>query len=258
MNAVHPARYYLDCIDKGICLYWRSLGKARNMEIHAGDIEYVLSTPRGGPERIYRVSLAPETAEQRIAEIGAGIRAGSLPNGMLITPASTPENLVALLVRHGFSIDTADPCMALDLCNLRKPSPTDEAIQVFTLTDDTRLRQWADILNVALCGSEIMRYEQLHDLYDLNYATFFMALYEDVPAAVSMTLREGDTATLEFVATLKEQRHKGLGRAVVGAALRHLRDAGIVTVTLRAEQDGIRLYQHMGFMEICKRTVAYL
>ena len=258
MNAVHSSRYYLDCIDKGICLYWRSLGKARNMEIHSGDIEYALSNPRGGPERIYRINLSPETAEQRIGEISAGIRSGALPNGILITPSSTPENLVQMLPDKGFSIDTADPCMALDLVHLRDIQPAGGSIQTIVVADDARLRQWVDILNVALCGSEIMSFEQFHDLYDLSDSTFFMALYAGIPAAVSMTLNDGATATLEFVATLKEQRHKGLGRAAVGAALQRLREMRVETVTLRAEPDGVHLYQRMGFTEICKRTVAYI
>jgi GNAT superfamily N-acetyltransferase len=251
-----PDSYYLDCIQSGILLYWHSLGKAQGIELHAGDIKYVLARPRGRPERIFNIHLAAERLEQRLDEIIAGIRAGTIPNSFLITPKTEPGNLPELLAAKNFSIDTSGLCMALDLADLQVPRRDPGPIQVVTVDQPGQLKQWVEIINVALCGSEVMSFEQFQDVYCLESTRFFLASYDGTPAAVSMALQEGETATLEFVATLEEYRNRGLGTAVTLAALQFLQEKNIRTVTLRGEPDGIGIYQKAGFKEYCKRVVA--
>lgn len=249
-------QYYFDCITKAINLYWRTLGKARDMEIHTGDIEYVMSKSRRGPERVFNVRLPSETADQLINEIITNIKDGVIPDSFLITPNTTPDNLTEILVQKGFSIDTSGLCMAMDLADLQCFQYNSEIIQVSIVEDIDDLRKWTDIINIALCGCEIMSFEQFYDIYCHDNTQFFLALYDGIPAAVSMTIIEDDIATLEFVATLKEYRNKGLGTLVAASALEYLQKNSIKTVSLRAEPNAINLYKKLGFKEFCKRVVA--
>lgn len=246
----------LDCVTRGVELYWRALGQARGMEVCSGDIEYVISKTRSGPERIFRVDLAPDSVESRIPEIVSGIKAGSLPDSILITPGARPVQLAEILARHGFFIDQSTPCMVMELSELQDWRHPSDLVQVITVGNAQHLRNWVDIVNTALFECEIMSFEQFFDIVSLPNTKCFLAFYDGLPAAISMTITEGDVATLEFVATCKEYRYRGLGRAVTTAALQYIKEANTRMVSLRAEADAIHLYRQLGFREVCKRVVA--
>jgi hypothetical protein len=252
-----PAPYYLDCIHSGLLLYWRTLARARGMQLYQGDIEYVMSATHCGPERIFDAQLPSAGLDRRLEEIIAGIRAGSIPDSFVITPNARPADLPEALARKGFQIDTSGLCMAMDLDGWSAgwPEPAN-SIQVAPVESPDQLKQWVEITNVALAGSPIMSCEQFGDLYRLENTRFFLARYNGVPAAVSMTIHAGQAATLEFVSTLEEYRRRGLGAAVTAAALCGLRASGIRTVTLRGEPDGVGIYKRLGFQEYAKRVVA--
>lgn len=244
-------------IKEGANLYWRTLGRCRGIEHYgAGDIEYVLSSPRGGIERIFDVQLAPGTEELRIHEIIHDMRAGSLPDNVLIIPGTNPEDLAERFAAEGFSIDDSGLCMAMNLEDLGKGAPAHLSTKVLHVQDMEMLAAWTKIVNAALFEFELMRFEQISDLFALKWTDFYLGMDEGVPAAVAMTMRYGNAATLEMVATLPEHRRRGLGTAVIGEALHRLHEDGVQTVSLRAEPDGIPLYHRIGFKEYCRRIVA--
>lgn len=274
---------WLEAFEQGILLYWRTLGRMRGMAIHDGDLEWVGPTPGNrGPARIYRVRLDPATADRRIEEILAAMRAGALPDGMLITPGSTPADLVERLRRKGFSIDTSGVGMNLELggvpatgASLGGASSNAAAsapgllASTSPVKDDAALASWAWVVNAGLFGGELLSLEQFGDILSLDYARFFLTRLGGVPASACLTLTGsadgvsasapaagGDLATLEMVATVPEYRRKGLATAAVSAALDDLRRHGVRTVTLRAEPDAVRLYEKLGFRECCRRVVA--
>lgn len=254
--ATFDEQYYLNCVDQGIRLYWRTLGQARDMVIRTGDIEYVMSKSRSGPERIFSVHLSADTVDQRIQEIVTDIKAGIIPDSFIITQNSTPAHIADRLAQNGFHLDQSVPCMVMDIADLGDARPQSDRIQIVLVEDVHTLRTWVDIVNTALFECEIMSFEQFHDLYSLMNTRCFLALYDNIPAAVSMIIMDGTIATLEFVAAHKEYRHRGLGSAVTFAALHYAQANHVKTISLRAEPDAIRLYQKVGFREICKRIVA--
>jgi len=253
----HSPEYYLDCVERGIQLYWRTLGKMRQMvTCCAGDIEYVMPQPRRGPERVYRLNLSPHTAEQRVEEIIAGIRAGEIPGGLLLGPGATPAGLAGILARKGFEIDASDPCMVLDLADFRRIETPPAATQICLVSQEAQVSEWARVVNLGMFGGELISAGQFTDLYRLENTRLWLAYYDRQPASAALTIRAGDVATLEFVATPVEQRRKGLGTAVTAAALDDLRNLGVQTATLRAEPDGINIYKKAGFRTVCQRVVA--
>lgn len=249
-------QYYYDCIEKGIILYWQTLAKPRGMTLHTGDIEYVTSNDRKGPERIFNIHIAPENLDERIDEIILGIKTDEIPDGFLITPNTSPENLAYILKEKGFSIDTSGLCMAVNLDGIEMTYKKSDNIKVIEISDTNELRHWVEIVNTALFEYEIMSFEQFYDIFSLDNTRLYIALYNDTPVSVCMTINDGETAVLEMVATLKEYRKKGLATTVINKALMDLHKDKIRIVSLRAEPDGINLYKKIGFKEYCKRVVA--
>lgn len=265
---------FLDCIDRGIALYWRTLGKMRGMRTHAGDFESTM------PGRIFNVRLDPESVERRLDEIIPEMKAGRLPRTILIGPRSTPSDLAERLAGRGFAIDDSDPCMAMDLAGFGTrtgtgagtgfgtgadaagPEPPAQAIRVVQVRADEALRSWAAIVTAALFEEEFLTFEQFQDLHRLAGTRQFLAHWDGTPAATAMTIAEdgasGRVATLEFVSTLKDYRHRGLGTAVTEAALRGLKADGVKTVSLRSEAPAVGMYRRVGFREYCRRIVATL
>ncbi len=246
-------QHFIDYVDRGIQLYWRTLGKARNMRIYSGDIDWAISDDRSGPERIFSIRLSPENAEQRVQEIAEGIKTNVLPNGILITPKSKPSNIDEMLEAKGFEIDASSPGMVLDLSEFKCSQPSDEKIRVAKVEDPESLRMWVDIVNLDF---HIMSYEQFHDLYCLPEVSLYLSFYNNTEAGTFMIIREGSFTTLEMVNTLKEYQRKGIAEAALNSIFYDLRAEGVGIVTLRSSTEGIRLYTKLGFKEYCKRVLA--
>lgn len=246
-------QYYIDCIDRGIKLYWRTLCKARNMRIHTGDIERAVSEDGNGPERVFSVQLSSEDAERRIDEIIRGINESTIPNGILITPNSRPANIVELFEARGFAIDTSSPGMVMELADFKPYELHNDRVCVIKVEDDDSLKKWVDIVNYDFY---IMSYEQFYDIYRLPYVSLYLSIYDNTPAGTFMIIRDGNFSVLEMVNTRKEYQRKGIATTALSYIFNGLKEDGIDIVTLRSSTEGIRLYTKMGFKEYCKRILA--
>ncbi|WP_432663136.1 GNAT family N-acetyltransferase [Wukongibacter baidiensis] len=250
-------QYYLDCLDKGTKLYWRTLGKARGLELRTGDIEWIMSVPSGGAERIFSIRLPDDSLEDSMNELVNMIQKGEAPSGILITPSSKPDNIHEILSTAGFKInyDTGSG-MAMDIGASVNHIEFNENIEILSVEDERTLEVWTEIVNTALFEEDLFSYEQFYDLFMLDNTYFYIGLFNGRPASTCMTITEGDIVTVEMVSTLKEYRKNGLGRAVTTVALQEMKNIGIRTAILRAEKEAVNIYKRIGFQEFYKRTVA--
>lgn len=69
-------------------------------------------------------------------------------------------------------------------------------------------------------------------------------------ACVALTLRVGDDASVQYVATDAAYRRRGLAARVVGAALTEAWADGLRTATLQASPDGYGVYERLGFRTV--------
>jgi ribosomal protein S18 acetylase RimI-like enzyme len=250
--------YDRDLVTRGIRLYWRTLGQARNMIHETGEIEYIMSEPRGGAERIFDLHFPAHSANEKVAQLAKDVREGRLPRSILVPLDPEPPDLADLLHKNGYTFDASGACMLMDLDTLPETFPPTPGVEVCTANNPDLLDSWVRIVNTALAGYELMSREQFMDLYCLEHVVLLLGTFHGSPAATGMVLLDGDLASLEMVSTLPEFRRKGLGSAVTLAGLELMKQRGAVTATLRAEPDGIAIYRKAGFREVCPRTVAYL
>lgn len=73
-------------------------------------------------------------------------------------------------------------------------------------------------------------------------------------SSVALCLEHGGDAGLFYVATLPAARNRGLARAVVKQALLLAREHGCETATLQASEDGLALYEQLGFERLAGLT----
>lgn len=248
-------QYYYECIEKAISLYWRTLSKARGMKLFEGEIDYVISCNRDGPESIFNIKIDCKDIESHINYIIAQIKADRIPSRFLIMPNTLPSNLKDILEEKGFNIDISGLCMVKDLndCNIDNAN---KEFSIVKVKNKDELKHWVHIVNTALFGYAIMNFEQFYDIFDLDYTNLYILYYKNSPVSVCMSIADNEIASLEMVATVKEHRKKGYATAIMGKALTDLKKNGVKTVSLRAEPDGISIYKKIGFKEYCKRVVA--
>ncbi len=86
---------------------------------------------------------------------------------------------------------------------------------------------------------------------------FFVGSCEDLPVATAMMDCLHRTLCLAGVATLPAFRRRGFGTAITTAALHEGAARGCTTAVLRSSPLALSLYQHLGFVPVCKhRTYA--
>jgi ribosomal protein S18 acetylase RimI-like enzyme len=221
-----------------------------------GDISYLKADTDRGFERIFSVKLNKEDMDFRIQQMISYIKAGVMPDSLLITPNTEPANLAELLSQKGFSIDASGLCMLMKLDDYISQTPYSNNVEVVNVRNKEQLRKWLDIVNVSLFGCELVTIEQFNDIFNLENTYFYLGLLDGEAATTCMTITHGDTSVLEIVATLKEYRCKGVATMTIDKALVDLRKKDIKTISLRAETDGINVYKRIGFKECFARIVA--
>lgn len=250
------SQYEIDIIEKGIDLSWTTWGKMRDETLMLGDISYLKSGTDRGFERIFSVKLNGEDIDFRIQQMISYIKAGIMPDSILITPNTKPANLAELLSEKGFSVDTSGSCMMMKIDDYVSKTPYSNSIYIMNVSNEEQLRTWLDIVNVALFGCELVTIEQFNDILNLENTYFYLGILDGKAVTACMTITHGDTSVLEMVATLEEYRRKGVATVTIDRALMDLRKKDVKTISLRAETDGINVYRRVGFKECFVRTVA--
>jgi hypothetical protein len=112
------------------------------------------------------------------------------------------------------------------------------------------LAQWLPVLVESYgmkAPEEFKKYiEALLETPRANHIRFYIAYYDGVAAAVSLTINHGDIIALHWVGTLHNYRNKGLGSAVSAYAITH--NVGEAhTAILFASELGKSVYEKIGF-----------
>jgi len=248
-------QYYYDCVDEVLALYWRTLGQVRDIDIHAGDVEYATAADGKSPECIFRVNIQTGDVEERINEVVAHIKAGIIPDGLLITPNTKPDNLVEILTNKGFILDETGLIMAADLRETKLERKNPPSLAIKRVENEEEFAQWVGIINKDLFGYEVLSYDQFHDMYDLDDTYFYLAYHENIAVAACMTIVGANVADVDMVATKKDYRKKGIASELLITAMIELKDMGIDVASLRAKPEGINLYKRLGYKEYAKRKL---
>lgn len=123
-----------------------------------------------------------------------------------------------------------------------------EEIVAKPVTTLEEFSSWADICNSVLHdGYPIIHRINHFDICKNGIMPCFIGYYQGKPAAVCAILNNHGNSSLEFVATLKEYRKKGLARALCQTAMEDTFSNGARIITLRASAEAKNLYKSLGF-----------
>jgi ribosomal protein S18 acetylase RimI-like enzyme len=248
-------QHYIKEIVMGMELYFRAFSMADNMRYSTGDIEWIAPLPHAtGPSLVFKIDLDEKTALHRLDELVPEIWAGQLPALWLISPTSTPRNLLDLLLSKGFQNLTnlqhpePEPGMALDLSRICPSIQENSDVNVKKVNTLTEFAIWVDVVNEALHGWPMLTSEHYSPWIACREMSLFLAYLNKTPVATVATIQNQDTASIEFVSTLKVYRNLGVATTICLKAMRELIEKGVKTVTLRSSYEAIRLYKKLGFL----------
>jgi ribosomal protein S18 acetylase RimI-like enzyme len=164
------------------------------------------------------------------------------------------------LESHNFRFETGPPGMAVDLKIIPKTVPVPKGYQIQRVEDRGGMNIW---LKTFLAGYgfppdwEAPSWDfMLSTLSDPNGRSY-LALVNDQPVAVSTVFYHAGVAGIFNVSTLKEWRGRGLGTAVTLQPLLDARAKGYRVGTLQSSDMGYKVYQRLGFEEVCRMNHYY-
>ena len=124
----------------------------------------------------------------------------------------------------------------------------DGAISVKRVQQFEEFRAWATICNQVLHdGYGVVHPVNHYHLCESGRMRCYLGYDENTPAAAAAIVNNRKISSLEFVATLKEHRQKGLARAVCSRAVEEAFKRRSKIITLRSSPEGEQLYLGLGF-----------
>ncbi|MET4614388.1 GNAT superfamily N-acetyltransferase [Rhodococcus sp. PvR044] len=203
---------------------------------------------------VCRARLAPHTAQARLEEILATVRAAGRPFSWWVAPTSTPSNLGELLRARGVRPSETELAMTALMTEIPSPAPS-AVLTVVTVTNREQLRDYADLMarNWTPPSSAVFDYFDAAGSAILSgecASTFVVGYSAGEPVAGAEIHLAAGVAGLYGVVTLEDHRRRGYGTAVTLAAIDHARTEGVDRVVLQASVDGAPVYERIGFIPV--------
>jgi ribosomal protein S18 acetylase RimI-like enzyme len=242
--------------------YWRYHVHVAGWELieEPGITSYMSSRPEVMRNGVFFTDLAPGVADDAIAATIERFRARSLPFVWWGGPSRRPHDLGRRLLAHGLVLDAVDPGLAADLTALREDLPAPAGLSIERVRDDEGLRLWLRTLDnktaEQMAAQQSADYRYVAERFDGDDSCrLFLARLHGEPVATCELLLGAGVAGIYCVGTLPTARRRGIGSAIVLAALREARAAGYRAAVLGSSPMGLGVYQRLGFVEYCKLTM---
>jgi ribosomal protein S18 acetylase RimI-like enzyme len=170
-------------------------------------------------------------------------------------PSSTPANLGERLAQRGFMLEPAYG-MHADLDAAAAECPIDRDVSLEAVEDEATLATWCRVLCTAFgapqaFGDAFGQAALAIGLGPDSVFRHFLARVNGEPAATGSLFLGAGVAGIYDVATVPEQRRRGIGAAVTRTAMAAARESGYRMAILHASAAGAGLYRSLGFTDVC-------
>lgn len=203
-----------------------------------------------------RPRFVPDDLDAALDVVIARYQSGNIPALWWTGPTTTPADLGARLVAHGFRQTDDGPGMAVDLQALNEDIPIPSGFTIEKVSHAAALRTW---FHPFVAGFDVPDdfTEPFIDWYE--WAIFragvplhtYLGRLNGEPVACSSVYFGAGVAGIYDVATIPEARRQGIGALITLAPLRDARTLGYRAAILHASQMGHGVYRRLGFRQYC-------
>lgn len=241
--------------------YYRIFAQADIIELYEGSVSWIIPCKgEKGPSIAFRIHLNEESAETELRDFIQGIREGKVPQIWHVTPDATPDNVIDIMKKNGFKdlsegVSDPEPTMSLHKNDFVPYEKIDSPIICRKINTKKDFKLWIDVVNTALHGWDMIDTDHYYTWVESNNINIYLAEMNGIAVSTCATIQNSNTASLEFVSTLKEYRRRKAAALLCSCAINDLLDNGAETVTLGACGRSAFLYERLGFKRCFNNTV---
>jgi GNAT superfamily N-acetyltransferase len=237
-----------------------SLGRAGGGEERedAGVHWSIGGSPIGYHNCVIRANLDADEADGVIVASQEAMRRHGVPGSWHVWPSMCPNDLVERLKAHGFD-SGPEPGMAADLSSVPDAASPDGFV-VERVRDASDLARYEAVLASGF-GEGPPEARWTCEMYariglgDNVPWRHFVGALGGISVACGSLFFTGDAAGLYFMCTSPDHRGRGLGTAMTRAVMVAAREEGFSTAVLGSSPMGQRIYERLGFREVCNVIV---
>ncbi|MEP7083060.1 MAG: GNAT family N-acetyltransferase [Chloroflexota bacterium] len=172
-----------------------------------------------------------------------------------VLPGSTPIDLADRLRSNGFVEAAPWPGMAVELAALVEP-PAVHGVELARVGDETAFDEYLAVLDPVLSPGPAFTQAMSRAGRSVGFGedaamAHYVAREHGEPVGCASLMVAGGAAGLYNVATVEAARRRGIGAWVSAAALLEGRDRGLEVGTLQSSPLGHKVYEQLGFREVC-------
>jgi GNAT superfamily N-acetyltransferase len=183
-----------------------------------------------------------------------GLEEVLVPSALIYTKRVTDEEVLSQIMASGHDLIDQIPAMACDICDVPATS-LPEGYEVIEVDGGDHEEDWVECLANGY-GLPI-GVARLFPPKATDEARFFGVTHNGRIVSVSAVLLSDGVAGVYCVATLEEERRKGLGAHLTAHALRVAAESGYTVGVLQATEMGKPIYERLGFKH-CGDVTMYI
>ncbi len=174
-------------------------------------------------------------------------------------PGSQPSGWARLLEGRGLMFSDDPPGMAMELAKLPEQVALPEGTVFKTVESPQEMDVFARTFQpgYGLPASWLPFVQGMMQASLGTHMTSYVGYVGQKPAAVASVYLNAGVAGVYNVATLKEWRGRGLGAGITLHGLLQARRQGYRAGILHSSNSGYRVYQRLGFRQVCKMDHYY-
>lgn len=231
-------------------LAWRQFARGPGVEQR----EYYMRIVTGEPHPFGNLAIVLSPDDPAVAQAAIGpLLSDSFP-ALLLCPCGLDEAVAGTMIASGFTDQGSMPAMAVDIERMASSAlPPDYA--VVRVGADEAGRSWTETVATGFglppAVAQLFSPEvHATDLTPDASTQFFAVIRDGRTVATSLLLLADGLAGIYCVATLQEERGKGLGAHVTAEALRAAGRLGYRVGILQSSAMGHSVYEGLGFKDV--------
>jgi len=238
------------------CLAWAAWGE---LELHeTRELTWTItSIPFPLLNNVLRAQLPSDGLDDHVRAALSPFKQRELPCAWWVGPSSQPSGLADGLEAYGMAHAATMVGMAADLGTLRDDMPIPRGVEISEVVDEERLSTWCGVLGQVHAFPDLALgpWRRLHEAMGLGPGRpwrHFVATLDGRAVATSSLFMGRRAVSVANIATARDVRGRGIGRAMSLYPLLEAKRQGQPLATLCASRGAVALFRRLGFEHACE------
>jgi len=214
-----------------------------------------IGRPSGGWPGYLLGGGAPDAGQ--VNQIAAGMAKGSVP-AFWILESDGSGTTEKLLSSNGIRMINYWTGMYLEARDVQMNVQTAPECEIRKISGENELDLWLGLVNRVIMTSGSLDPALFRKLLLSENFHFYGLWKNDELLSATLIFVHNRTAGIYFVATDEMQRGRGYGAAILGYAIKDMKEAGAERLVLHATRQGLKLYHRAGFREVNRYDIYWL